>query len=122
MFDHENKRVRISQRAPFIIDKFGEDALKKRFGFCLLFTESVNFEVKPEYGSYMLELTPTHPYNQYACSLNGIESNMKNRRLAASGLWRLRGHDGPAPRTGRGLGLPPRYGDQSTPPFCVVVM
>lgn len=30
----------------------------------------------------MLELTPTHPYNQYACSLNGIESNMKNRRLA----------------------------------------
>ena len=30
----------------------------------------------------MLELTPTHPYNHYACSLNGIESNMKNRRLA----------------------------------------
>lgn len=42
----------------------------------------VNFEIKPEYGSYMLELTPTHPYNQYACTLNGIESNMKNRRLA----------------------------------------
>lgn len=30
----------------------------------------------------MLELTPTHPYNHYACSLNGIESNMKNRRIA----------------------------------------
>lgn len=47
-------------------------------------TVRMNFEVKPEYGSYMLELTPTFPYNQYACSLNGIESNMKNRRVSVS--------------------------------------
>ena len=40
--------------------------------------------MKPEYGSYMLELTPTYPFNQYACSLNGIESNMKNRRITVS--------------------------------------
>ena len=53
---------------------------------------SVNFEVKPEYGSYMLELTPVHPYNQYACSLNGIESNMKNRRLAVSELLKENEH------------------------------
>ena len=42
----------------------------------------MNFEVKPEYGSYMLELTPTRPYNQYACALNGIETNMRSRRMA----------------------------------------
>ena len=42
----------------------------------------LNFEVKPEYGSYMLELTPIRPYNQYACALNGIEQNMRDRRMA----------------------------------------
>lgn len=42
----------------------------------------MHFEVKPEYGSYMLELTPIHPYNQYACALNGVELNMRDRRMA----------------------------------------
>lgn len=48
----------------------------------LFIIHRLNFEVKPEYGSYMLELTPIRPYNQYACALNGIEQNMRDRRLA----------------------------------------
>ena len=31
MFDHEHKKVRIMQKAPFIIDKFGSAELKKTY-------------------------------------------------------------------------------------------
>lgn len=82
IFDHEHKRIRISQRAPIIIDKFAELSMTQKQFLMLFIIHRLNFEVKPEYGSYMLELTPIRPYNQYACALNGIEQNMRDRRLA----------------------------------------
>lgn len=54
-----------------------------------LFDNSLNIDVKPEYGSYMIEATPKLPYDEFALGLNSIEENMRLRYVIPVSRWSL---------------------------------
>ena len=49
----------------------------------------MNIDVKPEYGSYMIEATPKLPYDEFALGLNSIEENMRLRYVIPVSRWSL---------------------------------
>jgi glutamate--cysteine ligase catalytic subunit len=72
-FDHENKRAQLLLKAEQLLNEFADEKDK-------LADSNVTFH--PEYASYMIESTPSEPFNQnLAQAFDGqLEENMKMRR------------------------------------------
>ena len=72
--DHANRTARVSLRADTIIAKLAADeAVLKAAGQSLT-------SWHPEYGNWMVEATPSHPYGGYASDLCSVSDNMVARR------------------------------------------
>ncbi|KAF7998291.1 hypothetical protein HCN44_009689 [Aphidius gifuensis] len=71
-FDDEEKKARVSLRAPEILSTLNEKELKDPTGVKSLW--------RPEYGAYMIEGTPGKPYGGLLAHFNVVEANMRYRR------------------------------------------
>ncbi|CAM9994276.1 unnamed protein product, partial [Heterosigma akashiwo] len=72
-FDHENRTVKLSLRAPEILKSLQdleEQTLQR--------AEGVTWH--PEYGRWMVEATPREPYTGYCADLGRVERNLRLRR------------------------------------------
>lgn len=77
-FDDENKKATVSLRAEEILNKLQEKELAD--------PENVKSLWRPEYGAYMIEGTPGHPYGGLLAHFNIVEANMRYRREEATAL------------------------------------
>ncbi|KAJ1743355.1 glutamate--cysteine ligase [Coemansia sp. RSA 1821] len=87
--DHENRRARLSQRGHELlttlqVEENESQKLANQTG------AKPNLEAlwRPEFGRYMIEGTPGHPYNSTVSELASVEANMKRRREIVSSLMK----------------------------------
>ncbi|KAJ1836125.1 glutamate--cysteine ligase [Coemansia sp. RSA 2711] len=87
--DHKNRRARLSQRGHELLStlQLEESEQLKLAGQT---GEKPDLEAlwRPEFGRYMIEGTPGHPYNSTVFELTTVEANMKRRREIVAGLMK----------------------------------
>lgn len=75
-FDDDKKEAKVSLRAHEILAVLNKQEIEN--------PNAVKSLWRPEYGAYMIEGTPGHPYGGLLAHFNIVEANMKHRREEAS--------------------------------------
>lgn len=72
-FDHENKRVQLSLRAEYLLERLNaSDSMPNQ--------ANANVIYHPEFASYMIEATPKLPFEADLNAFKFLEDNMATRR------------------------------------------
>ncbi|XP_037986428.1 glutamate--cysteine ligase catalytic subunit isoform X3 [Motacilla alba alba] len=77
-FDHENKKVRLLLCGEEVLQTLQDKGEKVNPNHPTLW--------RPEYGSYMIEGTPGHPYGGTMSEFNTVQDNMRKRRQEAASV------------------------------------